>query len=1357
MYATELRELLAHDLMPLQRRLHARLLDQLAQDAQEWVAHQRSGPLPEDGIATIVAFCKDAIGRSTHAREALEAAAQQFEARYRHAGGREERAQHLLDFSLALGADPDALAQDQRALSRWLDRDALMERYHRRLHEQERLLAFVLERLGALASQGMRTRDPVSWWQWLQLETLLLPVMAFDGDPRVRIAAFGCLAATLRPHPDAAHAVSAATTQYVFRFALDARQPLWLQCEALDLVATLAPQHFVTLAGERLDDPAGSDLFLRRRLVRRLAPLADRLPEAPALLRRLARDPSEAVRQAVATSLPDLPTPLARELAPGLRDDPAGTVRGMLATVLPDLMDRHGASLDLPPLLDTLLSPAEQAFVVRATLQVLPALLDARSPAVTVADLEARLTRLHLEHPDTPTRRRAAQARERLWARNAPASLCAAATTLPGLAPGARQRVARDSDSDGSLFARLLAVQAQQDFGFSIGARHVRREFRPVFRLWRFLHEYRTPATGKRQNVSHVSGRAWDELLQAPSQCVAEMSETRVPGEPLHLNEEGGWRPYLPLVDQVISCLDQGWPTQPLRIVTAEGTTLLTPPAAFLARLHCRWRLTRDFAHYAALRNWTPDSPHGPDAYLAALVTLGFRVSLETHPGSDGVRYPADPRVARFFPAAAVLPPSVVAQWNEISHYFYSVYQNTLSQLLVFCIGIGTLFLGNHLWQNIGIRRARARIPLVIGGWGTRGKSGTERLKAALFSALGSSVVSKTTGCEAMFLHGSANQPLREMFLFRPYDKATIWEQAETTRLAARLGADVFLWECMALNPRYVDILQHQWMHDDVATITNCFPDHEDVQGPSGVDIPQVMTGFVPHGTVLLTSEENMLPFLAQAAQRNKTRLVTTGWLSAGLLPADILARFPYQEHPHNIALTLCLADELGLDRDFALAEMADRVVPDLGVLKVYPRTEVDSRRLEFINGMSANERLSTLENWRRTGMDAHTPEHDPGTWLAVVVNNRADRIARSQVFADIVVRDLSADRFILIGSNLDGLRSYIDTSLDTLLAQLEPGTPHAELLRFADGLARRWRVIREPDTARARLAAMLEGLRLPGAAELAALGQDDLRAALAQADLAPAHGEAVIAQLQADLADCASWQALAVTLGDTAAAHDHLMSALRAAARAWLDPRLVIHENMHSDGNGVVRTVVDATPPGLFARVMGVQNIKGTGLDFVYRWQAWDRNARLCRELAQGSTAAAANAAHLLAKTQDFGLLDELAVRAALARAKERTDLQTEAVRNDLDHAGEALDRQLQRLQRPTGQAVRAPVWLAIVDFMESFLDAGSSVGRRRVATQVYEDLAAERISAERASLELMQLNRAQGQGWLRRRLGLA
>ncbi|MFY0539894.1 hypothetical protein [Nannocystis pusilla] len=347
------------------------------------------------------------------------------------------------------------------------------------------------------------------------------------------------------------------------------------------------------------------------------------------------------------------------------------------------------------------------------------------------------------------------------------------------------------------------------------------------------------------------------------------------------------------------------------------------------------------------------------------------------------------------------------------------------------------LFIGTYL-RTRAIARDRAAIPLVIGGWGTRGKSGTERLKAGLFHGLGYRVFAKTTGCEAMFIHAQPRGQAMEIYTFRPYGKATIWEQRTLLNLAAKTGSDVFLWECMALNPAYVEILQHHWMRDDAATITNCYPDHEDIQGPAGMDVAEVISRFVPTGARTVTSEINFLPVLRDAAGRRGSDLDAIDEFAGDLLPADLLALIPYEEHPRNVALVARLAEHLGLDRTLAIATMAEHVVPDLGVLKRYGPARMAGRTLEFINGCSANERAGFLSNWRRTGCDRLDLEKEPDRYVITVVNNREDRVARSQVFARLLVEDVAADRHVLIGTNTQGLVGYIREALEGFLAAQE-------------------------------------------------------------------------------------------------------------------------------------------------------------------------------------------------------------------------------------------------------------------------------------------------------------------------------
>ena len=58
-------------------------------------------------------------------------------------------------------------------------------------------------------------------------------------------------------------------------------------------------------------------------------------------------------------------------------------------------------------------------------------------------------------------------------------------------------------------------------------------------------------------------------------------------------------------------------------------------------------------------------------------------------------------------------------------------------------------------------------------------------------------------------------------------------------------------------------------------------------------------------------------------------------------------------------------------------------------------------------------------------------------TWIATVINNRADRVARSRAFAGIMVNDIAADRHFLIGSNLKGLQGMIWEAWDEFASKV--------------------------------------------------------------------------------------------------------------------------------------------------------------------------------------------------------------------------------------------------------------------------------------------------------------------------------
>jgi poly-gamma-glutamate synthase PgsB/CapB len=1368
---------LAASLPDAQRRMERRVLETLRLDYLDWhTTRTRAGSLPpslDEGLP-LADFLTEAVTAAKTDIDDLRVRHARFLREFALASTEDERRRRLLDHARALGADRRQLAGDEAALARWFGADALGDRVTTRIARLERRITVALALLGLHARALLAADGGARRWERLAVEDTARALFTFDGHPRVRLAAFLCLANALRGLPAAARegAVQPGSVQFIYRCALDARQYVWLQAEAIDLLREIAPAFFIEVVELRLTRPhGGDDLFVRRRALQLAANSISALPRAAALLPLGLEDGSAYVRQGLAEVLPHTSQRTIEACLPALLADAVPQVRAQALLALADI----GDDSPLPTqvwLLDRIESE-DDSFVLRTALHVVERLAGAAADAcprgARFDNTEGRAAELaRIADAVSRLHQRAADLRVRRWAANA--LQCYALSRNPDLRtlverltaqasacpPGCSRRLPADFDAlPGEHLARAALMLARTDhaLGFErrFGHWRLHRGDRFGFRLWRWLHEFRHPSPDKRQAFRHTIGRIFASEVHVPSQILAELAQTKVPGEPLHMASEAGWRPWLPLPDQLLSCLDLPARKLPLRIHTAEGVTEVAPPRALLARLRIRLRLVRDFVAIARARNWQEHSQQSADHYAALLRDYGFELRFRPYPDIA-----PDPAVTRFFPAGFALGVGGEDLWERFEAYFFSVYGNSLFELTLFLSAALAAFTARHLLANRSLRRARAQLPLVVGGWGTRGKSGTERIKAALFNSLGYGVVSKTTGCEAMFLHGHPHQPLREMFLFRPYDKATIWEQHDVTRIAAELEADVFLWECMALTPAFVQLLQRHWMRDDLSTITNTFPDHEDLQGPAGINIPQVMTNFIRERGTLITSEEQMRPILADAAGELGTRLEGVGWLESGLLAPDVLDRFPYQEHPDNIALVVRMAAELGIDADYALKEMADNVVPDLGVLKVYPQAEVDGRRLSFANGMSANERFGCLNNWIRLGFDRIDCDAEPDVMITAVVNNRADRIARSRVFAGVVVKDISADLYVLIGSNLEGLNGYIREAWDEHAADLSLWPESGEApLAVLESQARRLRIPYSPARVQARLAAMLSPLPEAERTALLALCQqpEALAAALTERGLAHA---AEIAAFTARAAESqAEYTAFAARLATAPSQADAALDAdFRTLLWRWFERKLYTVTDYYASGNRIVQIIAQHTPPAFHNRVMGIQNIKGTGLDFVYRWQAWAQCHAACADLRAANAPRFRRGLAALAAFQEYGLLTEAHVRDTLALARQAPHAQLAIAQAQLAQIESDLQRAMRHVHEQLSATREQGHLERLVLMVEGFVDAGDAVRRRRTANRIYRDLVAQRISHSRAAIELLRLTQQQKGGWLYARI---
>ncbi len=714
--------------------------------------------------------------------------------------------------------------------------------------------------------------------------------------------------------------------------------------------------------------------------------------------------------------------------------------------------------------------------------------------------------------------------------------------------------------------------------------------------------------------------------------------------------------------------------------------------------------------------------------------------------------------------------------------YFLSPTGNLIFSLMVFTLLVALYFLARHSFAFQRIYRSRAKVPLVIGGWGTRGKSGTERLKAALFASLDSHVVAKTTGSSAMFIRSLPGRDPLELYIFRPYDKASIWEQEKLLSLAAKSNSQVFLWECMALNQRYVEILQRQWMRDDYTTITNAYPDHEDIQGPSGFDVAQVISHFIPKKGKVLTTEVQMLPLLKEEARRMDSELMVVNERDPLLVPRMMMQRFPYEEHPANVALVLRLAEELGIDREQALVEMTERVVPEIGVLRVFPQAEVSGRWLQFVNGMSANERAGFMNNWRRTGFERIGQEGDLNRWAVALINNRADRISRSQVFARILVEDVFAHRYIVVGSNVRGMRGFINNELKlrygkwALIDITEfKNDPERERPRAEKRLEMICTAMRLDSDALTAIRMMFEQLpesdrigkwseeqwenwceaqhrKIKGHSlqevESILLQDKEFRFSVGSASL-PFLAETAARHLVMD-SIARDLQQLFEEKGASNGAIEQLNRQYRKRLVEQVLRSVVVLRDSAIKGDPLIHFIAGQVPPGYHAKIMGMQNIKGPGLEIVYRWQAYDRVLTQLGRFDTENPDDWQDAIIQLMSFEDYGVMDSHAALMKIESLLDQTSAAWEPLRPALRKLYDRLNGVYSEAAKGLHEhrALSPALWGARQ--IEMLFDFVASIWRTVQADNITNDLLSGKISQERAATKLRELMQQQKGGWL-------
>ena len=348
----------------------------------------------------------------------------------------------------------------------------------------------------------------------------------------------------------------------------------------------------------------------------------------------------------------------------------------------------------------------------------------------------------------------------------------------------------------------------------------------------------------------------------------------------------------------------------------------------------------------------------------------------------------------------------------------------TLCVLLIILISFGLLEKYYH-------KVALSYLPIRIHINGSRGKSSVTRLVAAGLREGGIKTLGKTTGTAPRIIDECGKDKI-----IHRLRSASIGEQMSLLRAFAKKKPDAIVIECMAVNPQYQWISEHEMINSTLSVITNIRPDHLDEMGITLEDNAMSLSNTIPyHGrfvTVLPNNSDNslnqkLLNKLEKISNERDTEYIQASYNDISL---DFMEKFSYLEHQDNVALALKVCQLSGVQKEIALRGML-KAQPDPGATLIW-KLKCGKKFNFFINLLAANDPSSTLHAYNILSTRI---QNSP---ICIFINTRQDRRYRTNQLLSLVYNVIKPEMLIIRGENLPStIHKYKKETPNIIFCQL--------------------------------------------------------------------------------------------------------------------------------------------------------------------------------------------------------------------------------------------------------------------------------------------------------------------------------
>ena len=222
----------------------------------------------------------------------------------------------------------------------------------------------------------------------------------------------------------------------------------------------------------------------------------------------------------------------------------------------------------------------------------------------------------------------------------------------------------------------------------------------------------------------------------------------------------------------------------------------------------------------------------------------------------------------------------------------------------------------------------------------------------------------------------------------------------------------------MAVTPEYQWVTEHQMVKADIGVMTNTRLDHLDVMGPGIRNCVLSLCNTLPKNKVSYTSEINMFPLMEKEAKRVKSEL---SYIPYDDITDEMVSGFNHLEHKENIALSLKVCEQCGVEKDKALKEMYN-AIPDIGATEIFHFTTPNKQiEILFAHSFAANDPESTYALIKYI-LKIYGTQVDE---IGFVLSTRADRMFRSNQLIDMLPKFTNLDLLYLVGDQEKTIKNY--------------------------------------------------------------------------------------------------------------------------------------------------------------------------------------------------------------------------------------------------------------------------------------------------------------------------------------------